>query len=79
MGGTRLFGLAVLIASILTILTPVSARASVTLLIAVRVAEGLVLVSRTLKLTLNTNSASLAYGFKSRFHVAVRLYSNRTR
>ncbi|XP_074615246.1 vesicular glutamate transporter 3-like isoform X1 [Acropora palmata] len=42
-GGTRLFGLAVLIASILTILTPVSARASVTLLIAVRVAEGLVL------------------------------------
>ncbi|XP_068746722.1 vesicular glutamate transporter 1-like [Montipora capricornis] len=42
-GGTRLFGLAVLIASVLTIVTPISARASVILLIAVRVAEGLVL------------------------------------
>ena len=47
-GGTRLFGLAVLIASVLTIVTPVSARASVILLIAVRVAEGLVLVSTKL-------------------------------
>lgn len=44
-GGTRLFGLAVLIASVLTILTPVAARASVGLLVVVRVAEGLVLVS----------------------------------
>ena len=44
-GGTRLFGVAVLIASVLTILTPVAARASVILLIAVRIGEGLVLVS----------------------------------
>ena len=44
-GGTRLFGLAILIASLLTMLTPVAARASVILLIAVRVGEGLVLVS----------------------------------
>ena len=45
LGGTRLFGLAVLIASILTTLTPLVARISVLLLIAVRVGEGLVLVS----------------------------------
>ena len=45
LGGTRLFGLAVLIASILTTLTPLAARISVLLLIAVRVGEGLVLVS----------------------------------
>ena len=44
-GGTRLFGLAVLIASILTLLTPVASRTSVVLLIIVRVGEGLVLVS----------------------------------
>ena len=45
LGGTRLFGLAVLIASILTTLTPLAGRISVLLLIAVRVGEGLVLVS----------------------------------
>ena len=44
-GGTRLFGLAVLIASALTLLTPVASRTSVVLLIIVRVGEGLVLVS----------------------------------
>ena len=44
-GGTRLFGLAVLIASTLTLLTPVASRTSVVLLIIVRVGEGLVLVS----------------------------------
>ena len=44
-GGTRLFGLAVLIASVLTLLTPVASRTSVVLLIIVRVGEGLVLVS----------------------------------
>ena len=44
-GGTRLFGGAVLVASILTLLTPVATRQSVTLLIAVRICEGLVLVS----------------------------------
>lgn len=45
LGSTRLFGLAVLIASVLTTLTPLAARISVLLLIAVRVGEGLVLVS----------------------------------
>ena len=45
LGGTRLFGLAVLMASVLTTLTPLAARISVLLLIAVRVGEGLVLVS----------------------------------
>ena len=45
LGGTRLFGLAVLIASVLTAITPLAARISVLLLIAVRVGEGLVLVS----------------------------------
>ena len=45
LGGTRLFGLAVLIASVLTTITPLAARISVLLLIAVRVGEGLVLVS----------------------------------
>jgi len=44
-GGTRLFGLAVLIASTLTLLTPVASRTSVVLLIIIRVGEGLVLVS----------------------------------
>lgn len=44
-GGTRLFGVAVLIASALTLLTPVASRTSVVLLIIVRVGEGLVLVS----------------------------------
>ena len=44
-GGTRLFGVAVLIASALTLLTPVASRISVVLLIIVRVGEGLVLVS----------------------------------
>ncbi|KAJ7378838.1 hypothetical protein OS493_020437 [Desmophyllum pertusum] len=42
-GGTRLFGVAVLIASTLTLLTPVASRTSVVLLIIVRVGEGLVL------------------------------------
>ena len=44
-GGTRLFGVAVLIASILTLFTPLASRTSVVLLIIVRVGEGLVLVS----------------------------------
>ena len=45
LGGTRLFGSAVLIASVLTLLTPLASRASVVILIIVRVCEGLVLVS----------------------------------
>lgn len=45
LGGTRLFGSAVLMASVLTLLTPLASRASVVLLIVVRVCEGLVLVS----------------------------------
>ena len=45
LGGTRLFGSAVLMASVLTLLTPLASRASVVLLIVVRVCKGLVLVS----------------------------------
>ena len=45
MGGTRLFGLAILLASVLTLFTAVAARIDVLLLIALRISEGLVLVS----------------------------------
>jgi len=44
-GGTRIFGTALLLASILTLLTPAAARFSVYALIVLRVLEGVVLVS----------------------------------
>ena len=44
-GGTKIFGLGVLMASILTLFTPLAARYSVWMLVALRVMEGLVLVS----------------------------------
>lgn len=44
-GGTRVFGICLGIASILTMLTPIAARTSVAALITLRVVEGLVLVS----------------------------------
>ena len=44
-GGTRIYGMGVLIAGILTLFTPVAARSSVWALVALRVAEGLALVS----------------------------------
>ena len=44
-GGTRIFGLALFAASILTLLTPWAARTSVYALIVLRVCEGVVLVS----------------------------------
>ena len=44
-GGTRVFGICLGIASVLTILTPIAARTSVAALITLRVIEGLVLVS----------------------------------
>ncbi len=43
-GGTRIFGLALFAASILTLLTPLAARTSVYALIVLRVLEGIVLV-----------------------------------
>jgi len=42
-GGTRIFGLALFIASVLTLLTPLAARTSVYALIVLRVLEGIVL------------------------------------
>lgn len=42
-GGTRIFGLALFVASILTLLTPLAARTSVYALIVLRVLEGIVL------------------------------------
>ncbi|XP_065071202.1 vesicular glutamate transporter 1-like [Rhopilema esculentum] len=42
-GGTRIYGVGVLIAGILTLFTPVAARSSVWALVALRVAEGLAL------------------------------------
>lgn len=56
-GGARLFGAAVLIASVLTLLTPAAARWSPVALILLRILEGLVLVSSLdsrLKLILST-------------------------
>ena len=44
-GGTRVFGICLGIASILTMLTPIAARTSVAALITLRVIEGLALVS----------------------------------
>ena len=44
-GGTKIYGFGVLIASIFTLFTPPAARASVWALVALRVAEGLSLVS----------------------------------
>ena len=44
-GGARLFGAAVLVASLLTLLTPAAARWSPAALILVRILEGLVLVN----------------------------------
>ena len=43
-GGARLFGSAVLVASVLTLLTPAAARWSSSALILLRILEGLVLV-----------------------------------
>ena len=43
-GGARLFGSAVLVASVLTLLTPAAARWSPSALILLRILEGLVLV-----------------------------------
>ena len=60
-GGARLFGSAVLVASILTLLTPAAARWSPAALILVRILEGLVLVSSlhsTLKPVLSTEEIS---------------------
>ena len=45
-GGTRVFGICLGIASILTMLTPLAARTSVAALITLRVIEGLALVSK---------------------------------
>ena len=44
-GGTRVFGICLGLASILTMLTPLAARTSVAALITLRVIEGLALVS----------------------------------
>ena len=44
-GGTKIYGAGVLVAAILTLFTPVAARASVWALVALRVGEGLALVS----------------------------------
>jgi MFS family permease len=46
LGGTRVFGYGVLLAALLTLLTPVAARYNVGALIAVRVLEGLFLVRK---------------------------------
>ena len=46
LGGTRIFGYAIFLASMLTLLTPVATRYSVYGLIAVRAGEGLMLVCR---------------------------------
>jgi hypothetical protein len=43
-GGTRIFGYAIFMASMLTLLTPIATRSSVYGLMGVRAAEGLVLV-----------------------------------
>lgn len=47
-GGTRIFGMALFLASILTLLTPAAARYSVYALITLRVLEGVFLVSQYL-------------------------------
>ena len=52
-GGTKIFGLGVLMASILTLFTPIAARYSVWMLVVLRVLEGLVLVSVNYKFTDN--------------------------
>ena len=52
-GGTRVFGICLGIASILTMLTPIAARTSVALLITLRVIEGLVLVRASFVIHLN--------------------------
>ena len=44
LGGTRVFGYGVLLAALLTLLTPVAARYDVKALMAVRIFEGLFLV-----------------------------------
>lgn len=44
LGGTRVFGYGVLLAALLTLLTPVAARYHVMALVGVRVFEGLFLV-----------------------------------
>lgn len=46
-GATRLYGLSLFISSLLTLLTPIATRASVYLLITLRIIEGLVLVRKT--------------------------------
>ena len=52
-GGTRVFGICLGIASVLTMLTPIAARTSVALLITLRVIEGLVLVRASFVIHLN--------------------------
>ena len=47
-GGTKVFGLSLLVGSLLTLLIPFVARFSVAALIVLRVLEGVFLVSRTL-------------------------------
>ena len=51
-GGARLFGAAVLVASVLTLLTPAAARWSPVALIVLRILEGLALVSSSFDSTL---------------------------
>lgn len=48
LGGTRIFGYAIFLASMLTLLTPVATRYSVYGMIAVRAGEGLMLVRNTM-------------------------------
>ena len=47
-GGTKIYGAGVVVAAVLTLFTPVAARASVWALVALRVGEGLALVRTTI-------------------------------
>ena len=44
-GGTKIYGIAILVAAILTLFTPPATRLSVWALVALRILEGLTLVS----------------------------------
>lgn len=57
-GGTRVFGICLGIASILTMLTPIAARTSVAALITLRVIEGLALVSEQVTARLRLSKLS---------------------
>ena len=61
-GGARLFGTAVLVASVFTLLTPLATRWSAVALIILRILEGLVLVSLLQDLTITYNSNNLEKG-----------------